>query len=1104
MKNKLLKIGITEIISSFKRFISLFIMSMLGVGVFVGLSATAPDMTKSLDTYYDKMNLYDMRFLSTLGFSDNTLKEFENIDTVSKVVGTHSKDVMTKLNEEEFVVRFIEIPEDINKIEVKEGHLPKTKNEILVEEALLSKNNLKIGDTIVLDDENFNSQTLKIVGTVKSSLYIGAVTPASSRGNTTIGTGKVDYYAYTLKDNFNMDYYTDLYITVKGAKKETTDSTEYLDLINSAKKEILKKKSFIENSRYKEIYNDALSKIKKEEKESGEKLDQAKEELDSAKVQLTNGYNELDKSNKLLSNAKNELDKNKELLDSTNKELIAREKQLQEKKQLLDSARNQIDAGKERVNNTLNPIGVEYEDVRDLKERLDRIKDSIPTEDEVISYVPTTLTRYDDVVLAIHELYELHISDRLKDIITDPDTIDEVIDLIPDNIEYHDEIIEGLNVYKEYSDTVVTYAEEVNSLVEAEQQYEEGLRLYQEGYQKYIDGKNKYSEGYKKYLSGLKEYEEGYSKYQEGLNTYYSNYNIYNTSLEEYYNSRKLFENGIKEAYKKLDSIEKCELYTYTRLDDKDYSGYMEDGKSIENLSKLFPTIFFIVAVLISLISMSRMVEDDRIEIGTLKSLGFGNKHIRMKYLIYSATATFLGGLVGSILGFFLLTKYIFGLYKMLFVIDKFVIDYDFTYIILGIGISLLCICGTTIITINKVVREKPSELMRPKAPKNGKNVFLEKIPFIWKRLNFSKKITIRNLIRYKKRIIMTTIGILGCTALTLTGFGIRDSIIEIPSMQFDNILTFSDTVYVLQQDNESDIDKLLEKDEIKNYTKTKMTVGNVKTYNTNLFVPEDESDLINTLQLRDVNTKESLELKDNTIYVSDKLADLVNKKEGDIIKFSESSGKTYSFKITKVFENYAGNYIVMNKNTYEKIVGEYHTNLIYVNLKKSANEEKIQNEFMKDSKIMSVVSSKTMIDNVESMLKTLDSVVFVLIFLSGALSLVVLYNLAIINISERKRELATLKVLGFTDREVDNYINKETIIITVIGVILGLIFGVFLTNIIVTTIEVDMVRFIHKINLISYLITIIIMFAFTFIVNFVIHFTLKKIDMIESLKSVE
>ena len=1000
MKNKLLKIGLTEVKSSFKRFLSLFVMSMLGVGVFVGLTATAPDMTKSLDSYYDKSNLYDMRFLSTLGFSDSTIDEFKNVKGVSKVSGYHSKDLITMFNDEEYVVRYIEVPTDINKIELKSGKLPKNNNEVLVEEELLKRNNLKIGDTINTENNDvFSSNSLKIVGTVKSSLYIGNLTPAASRGNTTIGTGKVDYYAYMLKSSFNMDYYTDLYLTVDNAEDEITDSEEYLSLVNKTKKDIQSKKSFIEDSRYKEIYKQAEDKIKEEERVNGKKLDDAKAELDNAKVKLSNGYSELDNTNKLLSDSKNKLDSSKLLLDNSKIELDSGKKELDNKKALLDSAKSQIDSGKEEVNNTLSPIGIEYDDVRRAKEGIDRIVEQIPTEEEVIAYIPTTLIRYDDVVLAIHELYELNLSNRLKDIITDPNTVDEVIALIPTNVDYYDEIVEGLNIYKEYSSKIVEYAEKVNDLVEADEQYEAGMLQYQEGYNKYLEGLNKYNDGYNKYLSGLRQYEEGYSKYQEGLNTYYSNFNIYNNSLEEYYKSRKLFEDKIKDAYKELDKIDECELYIYTRLDDKDYSGYMEDGNSIKNLSELFPTIFFIVSVLISLISMSRMVEDDRVEIGTLKSLGFGNEHIRLKYVIYSASATLLGGLVGSAWGFFLLPKYIFGLYKMLFVIDTFVIDYDFTYIILGIGISLLCICGTTIITINKVVSEKPSELMRPKAPKNGKNVFLEKIPFIWNRLNFSKKITVRNLIRYKKRIFMTVIGILGCTALTLTGFGIRDSIVKIPDIQFNNILTFSDIIYLTGNSEDSEITKLLQQDSIDNYTKSMMMVGNVKTYNTNLFVPEDKDSIFNTLKLYDVDTKAKLELDDNTIYVSDKLADLVNKKNGDTIKFSESSGKTHSFKITKVFENYAGNYIVMNKNTYESIIGPYNTNVIYINLKEDTDEEKIQNDFMDNSNVMSVVSSKTMVENVDNMLKTLDSVVLILILLSGTLTLVVLYNLAIINI---------------------------------------------------------------------------------------------------------
>lgn len=620
----------------------------------------------------------------------------------------------------------------------------------------------------------------------------------------------------------------------------------------------------------------------------------------------------------------------------------------------------------------------------------------------------------------------------------------------------------------------------------------------------YNDAEAEYQSGYNTYVRYYNEYQNGLSLYNNGLREYNSNLNLYNSKIAEYYESKNMFDLKIIEAKKALDEIPKCTWYTYSRIDDSGYSSFIDDGESVSNLSKVFPTIFFVVAILISLISMSRMVEDDRGVIGTFKSLGFSNRHIRKKYLLYSGIATLLGGLIGSLLGFFLLPKFIWSIYKILFDVPAFKYDLNPTNTIIGIAIAVICICGTTLLTIRKVVKEKPSDLMRPKAPANGKRVILEKIPFIWNHINFSNKITVRNLFRYKKRVIMTVVGILGCTALMLAGFGIRDSIVVIPSKQYKEIFNFDEMVYVTNS-NEEQINKMFDNKHVTNkvYTNmsTNMTVG---TYSINTFIPENNDDLYKIVNLKDVKTNKRLKIEENKVIISDKLSKLTNKKAGDKITLKESTGEEHTFTISGVCENYVGHYVFMSKNTYEQNIRSYETNIVYLNVDDLKNEEKLSKELLKNDNVMSVMSVNSTIKSVNDMLKSLNSVVAILIILSGALSFVVLYNLSYINISERKREIATLKVLGFTDKEVDKYITKETMILTLIGVVTGLIFGILLTNVILSTVELEMVRFIRNIKPVSYVITAAIVILFTLIVNKIIHYTLKKIDMIESLKSVE
>ncbi len=1089
MKNRIFTMSIREIKSSFKRFLSLFVMSLLGVGVFVGISVTPADMTKSLDTYYDRQNLYDIKVISTLGLTAKDIDAFKNIKQVDQVIGTHSKDLLISTEKVESVVKFIGITDDVNKIELKKGTMPKNDNEILVEEALLKKNKLKLNDFLTIkEDDTFGEEKLKIVGIVKSPLYIGNVTAASNRGNTTIGTGKVDYYAYIPDKSFSMDYYTEIYLTVKGANEEVTGSKEYLDLVSSTTKSIEKIKKEREDARYKQIYNEANNKISKEKEENLSKLNDAKKELDSAYSLLSTGKKTLDTTKMTLDqsfvqleNTKKTLEENKALLDATKKQL--------------EEAKIEIEQGKAKLNEELEIYQLTYEELIRL---MDAIHDfSNVSKDEIITQIPEDLPYYDEVIAFIVRIYDLNIEEAFDKFLEDPTKIDEVISLLPEDLPYYEEMIEALESYKMNKENLSKLKNSLEILKSAEKDYQEGMAKYQ-------DGLSKYNEGYRTYQMYLLQYKEGEKKYQQGLEEYNSNYNIYTTGIEEYFNSRKLFDLKINDAYKELDKIPECSLYIYDREDDKDYSGYLEDGESIENLAKVFPSIFFIVAVLISLISMSRMVEDDRIEIGTLKSLGFSNKHIRLKYILYSGVATLLGALVGSLLGFFLLPYYIWSIYKMLFVVEVFAIDYDLTYVFLGIFISLICICGTTLLTIKKVVLEKPSDLMRGRAPANGKRVLLEKISFLWKRISFSNKVTIRNLFRYKKRVLMTVVGILGCTALMLAGFGIRDSIVDIANMQYGKIFHFDDMIYLNGTTSEEEIHSMLEDSRIKNYVTTRMSSGTSKSYSTNLFVPEEDNVLENVLSLNEIDTGKPLSLSKGSVIISDKLSELTNTSVGDRIEFTDSTGKTYQFKVSSICENYAGNYIFIDRATYEEKIEEYSTNVIYMNLKDLKQEKDISKKILENDHVMSIVSSVDTISTISDMLKTLDSVVVLLIFLSGALSFVVLYNLSFINISERKREIATLKVLGFTHKEVDNYINKETMILTVIGILFGLLFGTFLTNFIVDTVEIEMVRFIHHINFTSFIFSGFMTLLFTIIVNVIIHYTLKKIDMIESLKSVE
>ena len=410
----------------------------------------------------------------------------------------------------------------------------------------------------------------------------------------------------------------------------------------------------------------------------------------------------------------------------------------------------------------------------------------------------------------------------------------------------------------------------------------------------------------------------------------------------------------------------------------------------------------------------------------------------------------------------------------------------------------MFLIVASSIITVRLVVNEGPASLMRPKSPKIGKKMLVEKLPF-WNKMLFSNKVTIRNIVRYRKRFIMTILGIAGCTMLVLYGFGIKDAIVSIPDKQFKEIFHYDSMVY-LDNVNSEKTNEIFNIDGIENRLDTKMDIASAGIYSVNLFVPSDDCEIDKILSLKD--DKKVLKIESSKIIISHKLSELTNTKVGSDFKFSLDN-KDYSFIVSGIAENYVANYVFMNQKTYEDIFGEFKINVSLVNLD-DKKIDSINKELLTNKEVLGFNPMNVNLKEISNMLSSLDSIVLILIVLSGLLSFSVLYNLSYINISERKREISTLKVLGFFPREVDNYIIKEMFIITIIGILIGLFFGTFVTYVIVDLIEMDLVEFIHTIRPVSYLGTFIIMIIFSVIVSFIIHYSLKKIDMIESLKSVE
>ena len=1079
MKKALLKNSVKEIKNTYKRFISILLMAFLGVGFFAGLRATSPDMLRTIDNYYKEQNVYDIQVLSTLGLTSNDVEEISKIENVERVSKSYEIDGKIDIDNKEIITKFITI-EDVNKPILLNGNMPQNQDECLVEESFLTSNNKKIGDTITVDIEDtqnddgekikyLKTNELKIVGTVKSPLFI-----ARDRGTSKLGSGKINYYIYISENNINAsDIYTNIYVTVKDAKKYETSSKEYEDYIEEVKDNIEQIKEKQEKERHDTLVAKAQEKLDDVEEEYNSKkqdgqtkIDDASKEIEDGKKKIGEAESEIkqnrEKADNEFKNADNKIAQAKKDIENNEKTLNDKEKEANAQIENLKNQKSQLEDNLNQVNQTLADTQKQYNLILNALENA-----SLPEEQK---------NQY--------ELQKAQLEAGINTLNENKEKVQSGIKQIDDGIE------EGT---KEIKNAKKQIEQAKNELSKQE---------------KTLSNKKKTT--YNQIEKAEKELADKKQELQDGE--------------EELNKNKKEFETQIKDAEKKLgdakekiSEIENPKWYILDRNSNSGYVSFIQDTKSIDNISKVFPVVFFIVATLISLTSMTRMVEEQRGQIGTLKALGYNKLQIMMKYIIYAGIATIVGSVLGMCVGFIILPEIIWMMYGMMYqMTDKILISFNWKYGGIGLILISICIIGATIYTTLKELVSTPSVLMRPKAPKGGNRVIMEKIPFIWKRLNFSQKVTVRNIFRYKKRFFMTIIGILGCTALILTGFGVKDSVKQIIPNQFENVFMYDMQISLkesLTEEKRQEFkNKLTQNSEIKKavsiYMTSETAVNGDNEENVQIIVPENQDELDGIINIKDIkNKKQTIKLTENEICLTDKAAQLLGVKAGDTLILKDVDENEVNIKISNVVENYVSHYVYMTKETYKKLYNkDFKANVVFIQNVKLNDEEqdKLAKEIMNMSEVSGIVNMTSTMKSIDDMMNLLNYVVIVLIVSAGLLAFVVLYNLANVNISERIRELATIKVLGFYDKEVYDYIARETVILTIIGIALGLVGGYFLNYYLMGTCEINMLRFSKTIKLISYVYASLITIVFTLIVNIATYFALKKIDMIESLKSVE
>lgn len=574
----------------------------------------------------------------------------------------------------------------------------------------------------------------------------------------------------------------------------------------------------------------------------------------------------------------------------------------------------------------------------------------------------------------------------------------------------------------------------------------------------------------------------------------------------------------IADAKAEIKKIENPKWYVQTREDAlTEYQGYGDNADRMRSIGKVFPVLFFLVAALISLTTMTRMVEEQRVQIGTMKALGYGKAAIAGKYIGYALIATLGGSIFGVLIGEKILPLVIIYGYMILYKhLPAILLPYHMSYALQASGIAVACTLIATIASCYKELAAEPAELMRPAAPKQGKRILLERIGIIWKHLNFTWKSTVRNLIRYKKRFFMTIFGIGGCMALMVVGFGLKDCIYEIVSLQYEKVQFYDATTYMsddISEENGQQIQEYLDQNtDVKETIEVHMQKIDVKSASGKktlyLMVPSDDEKIEDFLSFHSrTNKDEVYSLKKDEVILTEKIASLLNVKVGDQLTIEDKDRGDQTVTIGAICENYMSHYLYLSPEKYEELYGkpiEYNTIIYSVKDGKDDQIEKIGTKLLAMDGVLNVSYTSSIEGRLDDMLRSLNLVIVVLIVSAGMLAFVVLYNLNNINITERQRELATLKVLGFYDGEVASYVYRENILLTIIGSVVGMVLGNFLHRYTILTVEVEEAMFGRQIHWQSYLYSFLFTVAFSLFVNWVMFYKLKKIDMVESLKSVE
>ena len=1063
MKSAYLKDSKKMFKNNIGRFCSIVLIIMLGTSFFIGMNAISPEMKKTAEKYMKDKNIYDYAIESNLGYKKEDVKKFKDNKNIVKAQGVFSYDALASFEQKDIVVRVSSLNPDvkINETYIEDGRKIKKENECYISTRLKQMYNYDIGDKIKVyrkDDDNINDvlkiTEFEIVGIVKSPIYL-----STFYGTTPLLTGELNSFLFVKEDAFKIEDYTTIYL-----KSNIDDNI--LKFSNKYKKE---NKKILKD--IKKINEDITkAKFDKIVKENSEKIAEAEKNIkgveDSLKEKNYIIQNNQLQINKSITSISYYIAKYYESENIYNK--------YKEKEELLSNLYNNIsNLNEEKL--TLETKNEELQkQLNDLKSEINDIQNGVEKN--------------------LYEIYNLE------------DESNKFVDLSKKNYELNNEYNQKNTKYQTLNEGFEVNKQKLQEISKKLEEFEGQKNTTQNELYASFDSledliDNIKDEKIKNQYNQIKQGKEELIKIKNELN---------NQNIEE------KIKNAKKEIDDKKDEINSFKYVTATTplYESSGFKALKEDIAKMSLMGKIFPVVFFIVATLVTITTITRMIEEDRKNIGVFKALGYSKKIIIIRYLVYSLLAALIGTLLGTIVGSLVILDVLYVSYGDMYDLPELSNKFNMFYISISLLVSLLSTVFVTWIVTLKALKEKTADLLRPQIGTKGKVILLERFPFIWNRFSFLYKICFRNIFRYKKRLFMTLIGIAGCTALIYAGLGLQSAVTSIGNIQFSKVRPVSIEVYINGELEQKEVEELEKDIRLKPHIKETTPVrqqsitAKANNYSKDVFyIAVSSKEIEKYMNLKNRKTQKTIKLDDEGVVLTEKLSVLLDVKVGDKITVKDG-GIDATLKVTGITENYLYNYIFFTPNVYERIYGKkIKYNEVFVNTSEELSEQE-EIELSDKIKENDKIASMSFRDNLEKEFKTsLSSLMIIVILFIGCASLLsftVLVNLNNINIEERKRELSTIKLLGFYEKELESYVFRENIILTILGSILGLLLGMGILGVIIQAAEVETIFLVKDINYINLAVSVLITVIFTLITNFAMRKKIKNIDMIDSLKSIE